>query len=452
MVLFRIALVLAALSLASAANAYPATNSAQYKTQQSCTPNYVFPTAQAACSYVASAGGCGLTYQNPIYAIGDNGTATLGWCNGNAAGTGSNYQQWQKQAASYTCPNGGTLSGTTCTCPVGQTDTGTACVVACPAVGASMGSQSLTVGWALSPVPNAPDTVVNVSPSKIYGSQCVNSGGNMCSAVHDLDQPVTHCWRSQTASSGGLYRQSCDYPMKSSGTTCTAAADSPSNPAEPAASCPSGTVGTVNGKSVCLGTMPTTGINFGKSEVGGNPRAGTPTTDTNTTREPDTGAGGGPDARGGPGVTVGAGGNVGTGSNKTAGTGTGSNAPIQVEVEIDTCGLPGKPPCKIDETGTPTGAGAFAAADTAAQATENALKAVADTVVAGKSSTSWGFSIGLPTGCTNPPAFVLPHAGINYTFDMCAHETLIHAVMSFLWAWFTLTAILGMVRRTVGGG
>jgi hypothetical protein len=470
------ALSLLLLLLAGSAFAYPASSGCTY----AWSTNYGSGSAADAAAAMAAAEASFMA-ANPTHSAPKcwdtfplSGQTTCSGATLTCPGSGSSGVHWAAQSggawyhlntaasatsgAGYTCPNGGTLSGSTCVCGSGYTDSGTACVAdVCPSTGTSTGTHNVTNGWALSPVPDADDVVVDTASSAVFGSHCIDTGTALCGMQVDTSASgmIEGCFRSQSPNDEGLYRLSCDMKMKSTGAAaCTADTSAPSNPAEPSADCPSGTIGTVNGKPVCLGTMPAHGVNFGQAERGGNPRAGTsPVDHSNTAREPSAVSGGGPDARGGPGVTVGPGGSVGTGNNSSGGsTGTGSTGPIEVDVE--TCGLPGTPPCKIDETGTPTGTGAYSASDTAADTARDALKGVPNTIIEGltTANTSWGFSIGLPTGCTNPPSLTIPRWHLDYTLDLCAHQTSIHKVMSFLWAFLTVVGVLGMVRRTIAAG
>lgn len=125
-----------------------------------------------------------------------------------------------------------------------------------------------------------------------------------------------------------------------------------------------------------------------------------------------------------------------------------------------TCGLPGTPPCKIDETGTPspdsvgtvpTGpAGPFTPtiADHA-----NKINEVAGSIV----TPSFGF-FGAPAvaACT-PFEFVdrVDGRGATYrlpSIDACGTVDGIRGVMAYIWALAGGWLILGMIRRAVGTG
>lgn len=111
-----------------------------------------------------------------------------------------------------------------------------------------------------------------------------------------------------------------------------------------------------------------------------------------------------------------------------------------------TCGLPGTPACKIDETGTQT-----AAPEVAAKSKVD-IDAVESTAIAeiGKAANtaapSWSFSFQFPTGCA-------PYTtGIRgFILNVCPYQDSIHGLLSAIWAASTLFAMLGMVGRTIRG-
>lgn len=363
--------------------------------------------------------------------------------------------------APYTCPNGGTLSGSTCTCGAGFTDTGTACEAnSCPTAGTSLGLQNLTMGWALSPTPDGADVVGGtIDFGAVFGGQhCVPEGGGMCNALVDPTQPAGDCWRSQTPTDQGLYRISCDIGMVSAGTTCTApAGGSPSSSASGGPACPTGNVGEVNGKAVCLGTIPATGVNFGGTPNAGNPRAGSsPTENTNSEREPSGPNGGGPDGRGGPNVTTGPGG-TGTGNNRTGGSGNGTGDTPKLELPTDYNREPTqqsilaelKKARKIDETGTPEDQSAEmkTARDNLTSKLTDLTKAVSD--AEGGKPTAAGAS-----GVTGLGTYVSSDSCTNFTIagqvlDVCSHGDVPRTIFGFFWilsaiayVWWRSNAVL----------
>lgn len=362
------------------------------------------------------------------------------------------------------CPNGGTLNGagTSCDCAPGQTDTGTACTgspTSCPAAGTSLGTHNVTGAWALSPTPEANDYVGGTQTNFFPGSpQCVPEGGGYCGGTVS-PTGGGNCWRSQAPADTGLYRISCDVEVTASGSSCTLTAGSPSDPAAAPPACPTGNVGTVNGKPVCLGTMPTTGINFGRDENAGNPRAGSPSTDNNTAREPNSGAGGGPDARGGPGVTYGQDGGVGTGSDRTPGANNNGEAP-KLELPTDYNREPTqqsilnelKKKRQIDETGTPDGNGFDTDARTEINSEAGKAQSSLEGIIAGSNAPdrTWGFSVNFPTTC-NPMTVGTANWGF-FVIDFCQWQDIIHDLMSLVWIGATIFLCIGMAMRAVTGG
>ena len=373
---------------------------------------------------------------------------------------------WSGSIPTYSCPGGGTLSGSTCTCGAGESDTGSACVVACSTAGTTLGVRNLTIGWALSPVTGTADYVAPLAVDTVLSTpQCVQDGANMCSATVDLAatqaDSTLDAYRSQEPSANGLYRISADYVMKASGgSTCTPSGSA--DPASAAMACPTGNVGTVNGKPVCLGTMPVAGINFGADgEHPGNPRAGTSNTVSSAAREPSTAAGGGPDARGGPDVTRGMDGSVGTGADRVVGSGGAGSAPgvdFPTDYQRDATGQTTNTKLqtiitdglKIKETGTPT-SGDFTASNAALDAAKTeAVTGLGTVTSATGKATSWGWSMSLPTGCT-PLAVDMRVGGIGQivSLDPCEFQDVIHELLSMIWAATTVFMVFGMVGRTL---
>lgn len=380
---------------------------------------------------------------------------------------------WAVQAtrtgAQDTCPNGGTLSGGQCVCPSGYSDTGSACVQdTCPAAGTNVGVVNITAGYALSPVPDADDMVVDYGAEVYSPGHCRLTSQGWCpvNIVPSRAAAEVQVWRGQVPTDQGLYRVSVDAPAESAGgAACTPSASDHANPSSAAPTCPTGNVGTVNGKAVCLGTMVAQGVNFGAKEGSGNPRAGTAGTDSNAAREPDAGNGGGPDARGGPGVTTGRNGSVGTGGDGTAGAGSiGSSPSVEVNLdlptdyqrdatgqatnaklqEIITDGL------KINETGTPNGSDAgtyFDGWKSAAQAYQDGIPGA---ISSDGKSTGWSWSLQLPTSCS-PLSVDMRYGGFGevIVLDVCEYQPVFHDLMSLAWAAGTLFFVTGMFARTL---
>lgn len=465
----RLLLVLSLLLAASAASAYPAVAGDCWKQTAadgcSATAQGAFEVWLAA--YNAGAGG--EPYANPTCVSSCSSTVGQTWkATRSTFPTSTSNVSVSNYGPVNTCPNGGTLSGSTCTCAQGQTDTGTACEVpSCPAAGTTLGVRNVTAGWALSPTPDANDYVSSTPSAVTYGEHCVQYGTGMCKGTVDTSSPnaVVGCWRSQAPADGtGLYRVSCDYTMKSTATTaCTSSSSSPADPSSPPPACPTGNVGTVNGKSVCLGTIPTSGINFGKPPVGGNPRAGTSPAATNSEREPTAGNGGGADARGGPGVTTGPDGSVGTGSNRTtvsggtSGTGTTPSLEIPTDYQRDTTGQLTNTKLqtiitdglKINETGTPNGQDALKTGVDQYTASAMEREGLLETVVApANKNTEWTWTLQFPSTCT---AVSIDMIYKTIVLDPCEYMDVIHDLMSMIWAGATLWVVVSMFGRTLRG-
>lgn len=314
--------------------------------------------------------------------------------------------------------------------------------------------QNFSEGWARSSDINKVDYVGKVNlPFFVGGGE---DGTQL--AIHCIDKckarasKVIDRYRAKTPGPNGLYRLSGDYEFDVIGTsasgatgdTCSTANNTQSfndavSPNTVPLPCP-GTVGEVNGKSVCIpGTSPSTSIPppSGEpppgTEQSGNPRAG----DIPTTGEGSGSGGAGRTPTAGNGTA--AGGPSGAASSGGGSTGT-TPKPADGE-EQAACGAPGQPPCKIDETGTPT-QGNFSEA-------ENALNQAKTDAIAeiNKTRTGQGFTwtFQLPTGCQplQLPAF----AGMIDSIDICQFQPMIHDLLSMMWIAATIFALWGMASR-----
>jgi hypothetical protein len=127
----------------------------------------------------------------------------------------------------------------------------------------------------------------------------------------------------------------------------------------------------------------------------------------------------------------------------------GSSSSTTTKVEVKTCGLPGTPPCKIDESGTPSwdkGApetlvpGVFAGLMACIASPLSCLPTLP--------SINWAFS--LPTSCSVIP---LPaFAPFVTQVDVCQFQSVIHDLMSLLWVAAGLFGAVTMVYRDSTGG
>ncbi len=314
--------------------------------------------------------------------------------------------------------------------------------------------QNFSEGWARSSDINKLDYVGKVNlPFFVGGGE---DGTQL--ATHCIDKckaratKVLDRYRAKTPGPNGLYRLSGDYEFDVIGTsasgatgdTCSTANNTQSfndavSPNTVPLPCP-GTVGEVNGKSVCIpGTSPSTSIPppSGEpppgTEQSGNPRAG----DIPTTGEGSGSGGAGRTPTAGNGTA--AGGPSAAASSGGGSTGTTPKPPTGEEQAA--CGAPGQPPCKIDETGTPT-QGNFSDGEQRLEQAKTDAIAEINKVRTGQGFT-WTFQ--LPTGCQplQLPAF----AGMIDSIDICQFQPMIHDLLSMIWIAATIFALWGMASR-----
>jgi hypothetical protein len=130
---------------------------------------------------------------------------------------------------------------------------------------------------------------------------------------------------------------------------------------------------------------------------------------------------------------------------------THSTPPSQTKPDdkVQVCGLPGKPPCKIDETGTPDVATGAAKLQPGIDALEQSrIDGIANVTGSGDPAakdTHWQFTFAFPTNCAPLVAWD------GLTFDICRFQPMIHDLLSMLWYGSTVFLILGMVGRTMRG-
>jgi hypothetical protein len=473
--------------LSSAASAYPATQSAGWRlvagsAQCGTTTAYTYATAELACQTQLDAQaqfvrgyGCPNAGWTGTYAgttvVDSNSTRCRVnvFYNGTSQYPNSNGFMAEKTNA-YTCPNGGTLSGTTCVCPQGQTDTGTACsaVPPCPTgqfrrtldaqceakcperidngpiqfaagqdpkKGACLPRMEFIVGMGWSAVPNANSAVDGPAQCEV-----ASTGITVCT---DYGSRVD-CYSEKSYNLGKTCGSSDALTSPDDPTVCAAGdlyCEKGSGP------CGTGFVAaTFQGKALCVKSgekvtsTPRTLSALDPPKSSPNPAPPTVSTGRDGVASPNP-------SDGGVVVAIGNGANTVGGAGGGAG-GTGGGG----QIDVETCGLPGKPPCKIDEGGTPS-KGDFSEAKGKLDGLD---KSVNDTVekATGTSGKDTGWKIGFapPTTCSNPVAFSFPKAGINWTPDLCSYQSQIHAIMSFLWVLFTLGSCLSMIRSTAAGG
>ena len=349
------------------------------------------------------------------------------------------------------CPANSTAVSGGCQCNTNYDESGGQCVPhvnQCTAKTGVVGVTNWTQGYSRTPDEGDVYGVGPVYPPPAGGNVC--DGG--CLVSLQTSGPGVSFYVSQTPTPNGLYRRSVDYPNIGLGTECTAgAADAGAQKTTAAPPCP-GTVGEVNGKTVCVGTaaQPVTTAPIDRPSVppvAGNPAAGAKPASGegagtgSTGRTPSAGNG---TATGGPaGAAVGGkgGGAGGTASSTAGGTGEGETP--------DPCGAPGQPMCnvKVDETGTAANAGTTF--DAAKEAVENSGNQTIEKINQARDRTdgpAWSFTFALPTGCSPYPV------GFGeVVLNVCQYQGTIHDLLSMVWAAVTAFTIIGMVGRTIRG-
>jgi hypothetical protein len=100
--------------------------------------------------------------------------------------------------------------------------------------------------------------------------------------------------------------------------------------------------------------------------------------------------------------------------------------------KIEVCGLPNTPPCKIDETGTDTGATAANDATTKINAAKDAAVAQVEGIVQ-PTGLGWAFSLPLPEGACSAFSITTNRFGTHEFFTVCGNSNV--ELMRQLWAW-----------------
>jgi len=125
---------------------------------------------------------------------------------------------------------------------------------------------------------------------------------------------------------------------------------------------------------------------------------------------------------------------------------TTTGAPPPTPVEVYTCGLPGKPPCKIDESGTPPPPPPDVFGDPGADASAPLRLAIENPQIA---DITWTWTFQLPTACSpiELPAFAewLP------SVDVCQFQAMFHDLFSLVWVGVGFFGAWSMLHRTMGG-
>lgn len=121
------------------------------------------------------------------------------------------------------------------------------------------------------------------------------------------------------------------------------------------------------------------------------------------------------------------------------------NAPAELPEDLE-CGLPGYPPCKIDETGTPSSVDVSQEAVNDSKA--DALEAI--TGLGNVQAPAWSWTFALPSGCT--PIVIGPFAGHSVGVDLCEWQPMIHDIVSLIWIAAAIWGCVGLVGRTLSTG
>lgn len=118
---------------------------------------------------------------------------------------------------------------------------------------------------------------------------------------------------------------------------------------------------------------------------------------------------------------------------------TNNPAPEPSEPQEDLeCGIPGYPPCKMDETGTPTTAEPLPDPE-----------AIFDplSVPLPPPDLPWSWTFQLPSGCGPISAGVF--AGHTVQIDICQWQGMIHSIMTMVWSITFVFAAISIVTRTL---
>jgi hypothetical protein len=102
------------------------------------------------------------------------------------------------------------------------------------------------------------------------------------------------------------------------------------------------------------------------------------------------------------------------------------------------------PPCKIDETGTPTAPDASTFGGDVAGELARITGGIDNPVVA---DTSWSWSFQLPSSCG--PIAIPAFAPWLTEIDICPFQPVIHDLVSLLWISATIFGCAGMVYRAL---
>lgn len=359
------------------------------------------------------------------------------------------YKMCSQTKKPASCPANSTLANGECSCAPGYVEQGGQCVNPNQQCQDKQGSTTIvnwTVGYTRTPDIDADPNWVLTGPPNVIPSdkQACYQGCKV--SLGD----ATMAYQSASPTPTGLYRLSMDLTATHGGSSCTSGdSDGPLNPNQPIPPCP-GFVGEVNGKLGCYGTAekparddkptpkPPAPIDKGNPAAGEKPATGDGSGNGGAGRTPTNGNGG---PAGGPAGAA--------GGTKPDGQ---TDKPTDDKKEQQNCGAPGQPKCGIDESGTPSGRGAF-------DSSRDSLNANADKMMGGLDSikntsdkdTSWGV---VPTWIDHGQCapwdlgvMELPGKSIPLVVDICVIEPYVVGVTSFLWVVATFFLTIAMVFR-----
>lgn len=129
--------------------------------------------------------------------------------------------------------------------------------------------------------------------------------------------------------------------------------------------------------------------------------------------------------------------------NWTTGTGTESGE----GAVTGSCGAPGQPACKIDETGTPTDSGSLTSANSSLDTAESSGVSSIETYSSSAKRSDLGVSLSVTwpdVSCSNPQFDVIGH---TLTVRMCEYESDIQSIMSWLVYVLGAFTVFGMIRE-----
>lgn len=309
--------------------------------------------------------------------------------------------------------------------PVPPTSTPTPTPASCTA--GQRSSSTVYSGWStLDKTTNPPIETAYRGPSyQDFFTPFTSACQNGCKVDIFPGDPQRGSYDSESGANG-WYRSGYNFETETTGQSCTGELQTDQSGSEP----PPQLCGQVNGQTVCVDAP---GSGTGTPAPTPNPGTGTPIPVGSGT--PDPGGGGG----------------NGGGTPPPGGNGT----PQPGYTPQPNCGLPGNPPCKIDEDGTPDGKadaqGWLDGLDGVFGDTDSLLS---DIKSGDGKDTTWSIlpSWLVPVACT--PWNFGTFAGINVALviDICPHVDLAQSVINFIAYFFTFLGVTGMVFTTLTRG